>query len=93
MKADGGDAAYALTINKWKDNVRDTGRLDFVSLQVEPTPASQLGNGITEIDKPKISDQLTDKADAIIDINESGKSQRFENRPPYYVLAYIMRVS
>jgi hypothetical protein len=89
---DGANAAYALTVSKWNNNVRTANRADKISLQVEPTPATQLGFGITEVENPKINGQSTDTQEAIININEKGKSQRFENRPPYFVLAYIMRI-
>lgn len=89
--ADGSNAAYALTVSKWKDNPREANRLDKISLQVEPSTAEQLGKAKTELETPILKGQSTSNNEAVISINDNGKGQRFENKPPYFVLAYIMR--
>ncbi len=88
------NSALAIGVKTW-NNVTEqpnAGVVDFVSLKVNNT--SDLGGTVTtNAESPAISPQSTTNESANVNsTNDTGKSTRFDNKPPYYVLAFIMRM-
>lgn len=93
--ADNDNAAYALTIPEYNNNGRSVELIDYVSLQVEPSPiVSETIN--TSIESPELSSFTTNTwptaDDSGITTSNTGENQRIYNMPQYYSLAYIMRI-
>ena len=93
--ADNGNAAYALTVPMHNGNGRSVELIDYVSLQVEPSPVYS-GTAVTQTEQPPLTNNTTSwpkEGDTGITIGNTGSGKRFNNMPQYYALAYIMRTS
>lgn len=79
------------------DNIGETGGNDRVTLSIENLPAHTHGVSGASVQESTIGGSLFDSGDDIvistsITSEETGSSEPFSILPPYYILAFIMKI-
>lgn len=90
-------SVFALTVPTWNSTTRVASHVDDAILQLNQASSSQQTVIATKVENPPLATEQTKVSETGVKVskplsNSSGKQDAINVKPPYYVLAFIMRI-